>query len=114
MIKKLNDIAASKKLIEKLLYSERISILALASLTKIGMNGKGKDECTQQKVIKTANHYLTSDVFYEAYYASLLIMMCTIQLNGKEQAIEPEDDHIIKNLVSLLDYENEDLRANIK
>jgi len=41
-------------------------------------------------------------------------MMCTIQLEGKEQAIEPEDDHIIMNLVLLLDYENEDLRTNVK
>jgi hypothetical protein len=64
----------------------------LASLAKIAINGDGKKECIKEEVIIIANNYLTSNIYHETYYASLLIMFCAVYFEGKEQCIFQGND----------------------
>ena len=56
----------------------------------------GKKEGIQEKVIDTANKFLVSDSREEVQQAVLLIMNCTINLDGKKQATYYENDLILK------------------
>lgn len=85
MIHKLKEIAFTVfDLVDSKDYAERIAVLSLASLSKIAINGEGKKECIDEEVILTVNNYLTSEIYYETYYASLVIMFCAVYFEGKE------------------------------
>lgn len=44
------------------------------------MNMEGKEECVNSEVILTANNYIVSTIHEEIYYATEVIMMCSIHL----------------------------------
>ena len=49
----------------------------------MSINHDGKQECIDDKVILAAWKYLDSQVYEERLNASLVLMSCTIHLNGK-------------------------------
>lgn len=57
----------------------------------MSINHEGKQECIDDKVILNAWSYLNSTVYEERLNASLVIMSCTIHLNGKQQAVWYEE-----------------------
>lgn len=73
----------------------------------------GKKEGIENEVISTANNFLISDHRNEVYQAVLLIMNCAINLDGKKQATYFEDDQVIRRLIALLEYEDDDIHVNV-
>lgn len=57
----------------------------------MSINHDGKQECIDDKVILNAWKYLDSPVYEERLNASLVLMSCTIHLNGKQQAVWYEE-----------------------
>ena len=71
-------------MIEK--HKQKIRELSLRVLGNISVNPDGKQECIDTKVILNAWKYLDSKVYQERLNASLVLMSCTIHLDGKKQA----------------------------
>lgn len=69
-----------------------------ATLSKITVNPAGKQEAIDEQVIETANNFLKSNNPEEVHYAVVLIMNCTIHLDGKKQCVEYRDHIVIKVL----------------
>jgi len=53
-------------------------------LSKICSNHEGKEEAIKENAIKIANRYLDSPLDNEPYFATILIMNCAINLEGKK------------------------------
>lgn len=60
------------------------------------MNPDGKQEAIDERVIETANTFLQSTNPEEVHYAVVLIMNCTIHLDGKKQCVDYRDHIVIK------------------
>lgn len=85
----------------------------------MSINHDGKQECIDDKVILNAWKYLDSQIYEESLNASLVLMSCTIHLNGKQQAVwyeEPKSEpKILQKIIErLLEKQNPDLRKNLK
>lgn len=52
------------------------------------------------KIILTASEFLDSPILAESWYSTILVMNCTIHLDGKKQCVHVEEDKIIN--VSIL------------
>jgi hypothetical protein len=57
----------------------------------MSINHEGKQECIDDKVILHAWRYLDSQIYEERLNSSLVLMSCTIHLNGKQQAVSYEE-----------------------
>ncbi|KAL4510611.1 hypothetical protein ABPG72_004765 [Tetrahymena utriculariae] len=95
-------------------WSLRINYLCLDCLAKICVNTQGKEEGIQLKVINTANNFLDSPINEEKKYSVVLIMNCSIHLDGKKQCTYVDDDNLIRKLIALLDSKDENLRVDVK
>ena len=61
--------------------------LALRVLGNISVNHQGKQECIDNEVIKSASWFLDdsyTDLYEDSLNASLVIMSCSIHLDGKK------------------------------
>ncbi len=65
-------------------------------MAKITVNPDGKQEAIEERVIETANNFLKQNNPEEVHYAVVLIMNCTIHLEGKKQCVEYRDNIVIK------------------
>ncbi len=61
----------------------KVQELCLRVLGNMSINHDGKQECIDEKVILHAWKYLDSPVYEMRLDASLVLMSCTIHLNGK-------------------------------
>ncbi|EGR27544.1 hypothetical protein IMG5_194070 [Ichthyophthirius multifiliis] len=95
-------------------WSLRINYLCLDCLAKIVVNMEGKQEGIDLYIINTASNFLDSHIQEERKYSSILIMNCSIHLDGKKQCTYVKNDEIIKKLISLLDSKDENLRIDVK
>jgi len=100
-------------------FRQKIQALSLRVLGNISINHDGKQECIDDKVILHAWKYLESDVYEERLNASLVLMSCTVHLNGKQQAIQFQEPKgqpkIVQVMVErLLEGGFPDLRKNLK
>jgi hypothetical protein len=57
----------------------------------MSINHEGKQECINEKVILSAWKYLDSKYLQKRLNASLVLMSCTIHLDGKKQAVMFEE-----------------------
>ena len=64
-------------------YSLRINYLSLDCLAKISVNYQGKQEAIDVKIIDTSSYFLDS-IENEIKYSVILIMNCSIHLEGKK------------------------------
>ena len=60
-------------------------------LGNMSINHDGKQECIDDKVILNAWRYLDSHNQQERLNASLVLMSCSIHLDGKKQAVQFEE-----------------------
>jgi hypothetical protein len=68
--------------------------LSLRVLGNVSKNHRGKQECIDNFVIKSSSYFLDenySDSYEDALNASLVIMSCSIHLDGKKQIAEEID-----------------------
>jgi len=102
---------------------KRVCQLCLRVLGNMSVNHEGKQECIENEVIKSASWFLDesyTDQYDDALNASLVIMSCSIHLDGKKQIVEELDDleepRIIKLMIHRLQnkHEHHDLRKNLK
>lgn len=89
----------------------------------MSINHQGKQECIDNEVIKSASWFLDpgySEQYDDALNASLVLMSCSIHLDGKKQIVneldENEEPRIIKLIINRLQNknENDDMRKNLK
>lgn len=71
--------------------AEKIQELCLRALGNISINKAGKQECINDKVILSVSKYLTSESYDDRLNTSLVLMSCTIHLDGKKQAVQYEE-----------------------
>lgn len=100
-------------------HKQKVQELSLRVLGNISINHDGKQECIDDKVILNAWKYLDSTIYEERLNASLVLMSCTIHLNGKQQAVWYEEvkgePKIIQKIIErLYEKQNHDLRKNLK
>lgn len=84
-------------------YMQRITYLCLEVLAKICSNHMGKEEAIRESAIRIANQYLDSPLERESYFATILLMNCAINLEGKKQCVHVPNDEIISKLITLLE-----------
>ena len=65
--------------------------LTLRVVGNVSQNHAGKQESIDEKVIVSTWRYLDSQHEAERLNVSLVLMACTIHLNGKQQAVWEED-----------------------
>jgi hypothetical protein len=84
----LNNIISQAYVEEIMLpnHKQKIRELSLRVLGNISINPHGKQECIDTKVVLNAWKYLDSDHYQERLNASLVLLSCTIHLDGKKQA----------------------------
>lgn len=84
----------------------------------MSLNPFGKQECIDNKVVLNAWKYLDSDHYQERLNASLVLMSCTIHLDGKKQAAQFEMAGIpliLRKIIERLgDMQEADIRKNLK
>lgn len=102
--------------------------LGLRVLGNLSINHDGKQECIDNKVIKACSVFLDEgdgDNIEDALNASLIIMSCSIHLEGKKQIVNevgPDGEPVIIKLIinRLQDQQDQDiqeyadLRKNLK
>lgn len=100
-------------------HKEKVKELCLRVLGNISINIDGKQECIDTHVILSAWRYLDSKQFQKILNASLVLMSCTIHLEGKRQAVKFEEisgqPSILQKIIERLhDSKDPDLRKNLK
>jgi hypothetical protein len=50
---------------------------------------------TDPQIILTASEFLDSPILGESWHSTILVMNCTIHLDGKKQCVHIEEDKII-------------------
>lgn len=100
----------------------KIAELCLRVLGNMSINHEGKEECITNKVIERSYSYLIAGPgrsYEDALNTSLILMSCSIHLQGKKQIIElldmEDNPLIIQAIVERLkspEYPN--LRNNLK
>ena len=97
--------------------------LSLRVLGNMSKNYEGKQECIDNFVIRSSSYFLDemyTDQYEDALNASLVIMSCSVHLDGKKQIVNEVDEQgeprIIKLMINrLLNQEiYPDLRKNLK
>lgn len=112
----------SQKYVEDILnkqHHEKIRELCLRVLGNISINHEGKQECIDDKVILNAWRYLDAAELQKRLNASLVLMSCTIHLDGKKQAVQYEEGlkqpAILQKIIErLYDMKEPDMRKNLK
>lgn len=66
------------------------------------------------EVIFTADKYLKNENEDIVLNAVRVIMFSAIHLTGKVQCTQPKDDIIVRNLIDLLNSENDDIVTNVR
>ena len=99
-------------------HCEKVRELCLRVLGNMSLNDEGKLECIENKVILNAWRYLNSPDFQKRLNASLVLMSCTIHLEGKKQAAYYEEHlepRILQTVIDRLnDMKEADIRKNLK
>lgn len=72
-------------------HCSKIRELCLRVLGNMSINHEGKQECIEDKVILNAWRYLDAEDYSKRLNASLVLMSCTIHLEGKKQAVQFEE-----------------------
>jgi len=95
-----------------------VSLLCLRVLGNLSVNEVGKQFCIDNKLISRSFKFLSPGRTYEeTLNTSLLIMSCSINLEGKRQIEEFENAEgtavIIESLIAQLKSKEHDLRKNI-
>ncbi len=101
---------------------KKIAELCLRVLGNMSINHEGKEECIVNKVIERSYTYLIAGPgrsYEDALNTSLILMSCSIHLQGKQQIIElldmEENPVIIQAIVNRLKSHNyPNLRNNLK
>lgn len=73
-------------------HYEQIGELCLRTLGNMSINHEGKDECINHKVIARTYEYLAEKSREMRLQASLILMSCSIHLEGKHQIVNMIDD----------------------
>ena len=71
----------------------------------MSVNHSGKQECIDNKVIRSSSHFLDpgySDSYDDALNASLVIMSCSIHLDGKKQIVDEMDQDGLPRIIRLM------------
>ena len=116
----LNNIISQAYVEEIMLpnHKQKIRELSLRVLGNISINPHGKQECIDTKVVLNAWKYLDSDHYQERLNASLVLLSCTIHLDGKKQAAQFELGGlplILQKIIQRLgDMQEVDIRKNLK
>ena len=100
----------------------KIAELCLRVLGNMSINHDGKQECIENKVIARSFEFLLESEersYEDALNTSLILMSCSIHLEGKNQIVDQVDDQenplIIQAIISrLVSGEYPDLRNNLK
>jgi hypothetical protein len=92
IVKRMNEILKDDSFFDQ---SQRINYLCLDCLAKICANNDGKQEGIEELIIPTASEFLDSPITEESQFSTILIMNCTIHLDGKKQCVHVEEDRII-------------------
>lgn len=82
------------------------------------MNHEGKQEAIDHKVILNTLKFLSSSDYQTWFNASHVLMSCTVNLDGKKQAVNCVDTHdnplIIQKMIERLYDKEPNLWTNIK
>ena len=100
----------------------KIAELCLRVLGNMSINHDGKQECIENSVIARAYEFLKESParsYEDALNTSLILMSCSIHLEGKNQIVDKVDEHenplIIQAIISrLASHEYPDVRKNLK
>jgi hypothetical protein len=100
-------------------HCSKIRELCLRVLGNMSINHDGKQECIDEKVILHAWRYLDAADYQKRLNASLVLMSCTIHLEGKKQAVhfeeKPGSPAILQKIIErLADMKEADMRKNLK
>lgn len=71
----------------------------------MSVNHQGKQECIDHQVIKSSSWFLDesySDIYEDALNASLVIMSCSIHLDGKKQIVNEVDQNNEPRIIKLM------------
>ena len=117
---KLLDQEYAVKILEE--RHAKIAELCLRVLGNMSINHDGKEECIENKVIARSYEFLLESEersYEDALNTSLILMSCSIHLEGKNQIVdqldEGENPLIIQAIISrLVSGEFPDLRNNLK
>ena len=89
---------------------QQIQILCLRVLGNMSVNHEGKQECIENEVIKACYWFLDKEEYNDFNYAlnaSLVLMSCSIHLDGKKQIINEKDEQddplIIREIIRRLE-----------
>ena len=86
--------------------------MSLGALSNLAMNPLGKEECIKERVILSAEKFLTSDHKEEVANAVSLIMFSASHLLGKKECIYDENGKvttkIVVKIIKLLDSDTID------
>lgn len=101
---------------------QKIAELSLRVLGNMSINHEGKEECIEQKVIERSYVYLIASKqrsYEDALNTSLILMGCSIHLEGKNQIINKLDEHgnplILQAIIKRLESNQyQGLRGNLK
>ena len=122
-IKQFNKLVSNPEVEEKLQdMFPKVAQLCLRAIGNMSINHEGKDECIEIAVIKHCFRYLAlSDQrsYEDALNTSLILMSCSIHLDGKKQIVDEIDENgsswIIQTIISRLEIDKfPDLRNNLK
>jgi hypothetical protein len=114
ILKRVNSILDSKDKPIFLEYKNRIHSLCLEFEMKFTMNHDGKSEGIEEEIIFTACKFLKSDNFEEVKFSVMVLMSCTILLEGKVQCSKYPDHKIILDLIDLLNHQDKNLHRYVK
>ena len=79
--------------------------LSLRVLGNMSINHDGKQECIDNLVIRSSSYFLDemyTDQYEDALNASLVIMSCSIHLDGKKQIVNEVDDQDEPRIIKLM------------
>lgn len=71
----------------------------------MSVNHQGKQECIDHKVIKASSWFLDeefTDQYEDALNTSLVIMSCSIHLEGKKQIVNEVDENGEPRIIKLM------------
>jgi len=114
ILKRINSILDKKDETVFLEHKHRMHSLCLEFEMKFTMNHEGKAEGIAEEIIFTACKFLKSNVFDEVKYSVMVLMSCTILLEGKVQCAKYPDHKIILDLIELLYNPEKNLHRYVK
>lgn len=100
----------------------KVAELCLRVLGNMSINHEGKDECIENKVIERSYSFLIESderCYEDALNTSLILMSCSIHLDGKKQIVNKVDKQgnplIIQAIIARLQSPDfPDIRTNLK